>query len=376
MPLLALLACDRAEPPPPPFEQRPIDEAGMARAFPADRVKDRAGWAKDLRAAFELDGIPSTHGNACATIATIEQESGYAPDPAVPGIGGMIDGWIAEKQGEMKKVPGWAFEKGLRVLLDEKPPGEDRSFYERLRAAKTERDVDLAYRAFVAHQRARLPKPLRVAEEAAQLVGLDLDDLNPITTAGCMQVKVDHAEAHARRAHGLDRDDVRDALYTRAGCVHYGAERLLGWEAGYERPVHRFADYNAGVYASRNAAFQEQVAALAGTKLALDGDLLAYADGRPVPSKTMEAVLAVAPELGEARVRRDLGKEKTRAFEETETWATVRAAYAAKTGKDPAYARLPDVKLESPKLSGNRTTAWFAENVERRYRACLARLGA
>ncbi len=381
--LLALASCAGREAPAPelPFEERPIDAAGMARAFPSDRVKDRAGWASDLYGVLAAHDIPATNGNTCAVVATVEQESGYAPDPAVPGIGGMIDEWIAEKQTTMGKVPGWAFETGLRAVLDAKGPGQARSFYDRLKSSKTERDVDLVFREFVAFHRGRLPEPLRVAESAAQFVGLDLDDLNPITTAGCMQVKVDLAEDHARD-DGVDRALVRDALYTRTGCLHYGTVRLLAWEAAYDRPLYRFADYNAGYYASRNAAFQEQVAALDGAPLALDGDLLRYNDaGRPASeaSQTLTAVRAVVAKhglgLSDWKVERDLAKEKREAFEETETWERIRALYREKTGKEPAYARLPDVKLQSIKLAGSKTTAWFAQNVDRRYQACLARLG-
>jgi hypothetical protein len=43
---------------------------------------------------------------------------------------------------------------------------------------------------------------------------------------------------------------------------------LFGHQAEYTEALHRFADYNAGVYASRNAAIQAQVARLTGAKLA------------------------------------------------------------------------------------------------------------
>jgi hypothetical protein len=381
--LVLLLACSHLLPTPPPelpFEERPIDVAGITRAFPSDRVKDRKAWAEDLSSVFAAHEIPSTNGNTCAVVAALEQESGYAPDPAVPGIGTMIDAWIAEKQASMGKVPGWAFGQGLRAVLDTKAKGQTRSFYERLKTARSERDVDVTFREFVAFHRSKLPAPLRTAEEAAQFVGLDLDDLNPITTAGCLQVKVDFAEDHARE-HAIDRALVRDQLYTREGCLHYGVVRLLAWEAGYDQPIYRFADYNAGLFASRNAAFQEQVAALSGTKLALDGDLLRYNEaGRPAaePSQTLTAVVSVATanalDLTESRIRRDLGKEKKRAFEETDTWEAIRTLTEAKTKKEPAYARLPDVTLDSVKLQGKKTTAWFAQNVDRRYQTCLARL--
>lgn len=383
--LLLLAACsDPPAPPPPevPFADRTIDAAGMAKAFPSDRVKDRAGWAADLHAVLVKHEIATTNGNTCAAVATVEQESGYQTDPAVPGIGGMIDTWIEEKTATMNKVEGWAFASGLRAALNAKPDHQPTSFYDRLHAAKTERDVDTTYRELVAYYRGSLPKPLRAAESAARLVGFDLDDLNPISTVGCLQVRVDWAEDHAKD-DGLEPAGVRDDLYTRAGCLHYGVERLLGWDAGYDSPTYRFADYNSGLYASRNAAFQEAVEVVAGTTLALDGDLLRYNDhGKPAAeaSQTLQALMKWGADptvdLPEARLRRDLEKEKERTFEETKTWEAVRAAYQKKVGKEAPYARMPNVHLASMKLSGDKTTTWYATNVKKRYDSCLARLKA
>lgn len=379
--LLLLLACsDPAPPPVLPFEQRPVASDRVYLAFPSDRIKDRKPWATDLEVVLKLDDIPITNGNLCSVVATIEQESGYQTDPAVPGIGEMVDVWIEEKQASMSKVPGWAMATGLKAVLDSRPSPTAASYSERLRAAKTEKDVDVTFQDFIAHYRSKLPEPLRTMESAAQIVGLDLDDLNPITTSGCMQVKVDLAEKHAR-THGTEVALVRDSLYTRQGCMHYGAERLLGWEAGYDSPTYRFADYNAGYFASRNAAFQEQVAALVGRSLALDGDLLRYnKNGNPASeaSQTLTAVLEILQKLpqpmAEARIRRELTREKESGLEQTEVWTTIRRLYKEKTGKEPAYARLPEVELDSIKLSGKKTTAWFAQNVKKRYDACITRM--
>lgn len=385
--LLLWLACTPSPPPAPPkkelpFEQREIDLAGMTRAFPSDRVKDRAGWATDTLAVLKKHDIPTTNLNACSVVAVVEQESGYDPNPAVPGIGDMIDTWIAEKQAEMGKLQGIILDAGLHAGLSRTPPGQRQSFYDRLKASKTERDVDVVYREFVEYQRSRLPKPLQRVEAAASTVGFSLDDYNPVTTAGCMQVKVDQAEAHAL-ADGLDPKAVRDSMYTREGCLHYGIVRLLDWETDYDKSIYRFADFNAGLYASRNAAFQEQIAAITGAKLALDGDLLRYErGGRPSadPSQTLSALLSLIPSgaltLTERRIRTDLEQEKRQGLEQTETWAAVRALYEQKTGKKPAYARVPDVALDSIKLKGDKSTSWFATNVTRRYDACITRLKA
>lgn len=375
--LLLLFACTADDPPPPepPFESRLLDLGAMTRAFPSKQVADRKGWASDLRGVFDQHGIAPTVANTCSTVAVLAQESGFVPNPAVPGIGGMVDTWVADKQASMGKVEGWAFGTGLQAVLDTRPPGAKLSYSERLRAARTERDVDLVFREVVESYRQKLPKPLRVAESAVAMVGFDLDSLNPITTAGCMQVKVGYAEDHAR-GEGLDAG-VRDQLYTREGCLHYGVVRLM--EVEEPKPIYRFADYNAGPYSSRNAAFQEVLARLSGQALALDGDLLRYdKDGSPAstPSQTLTAALSLADllVLSPGRVRKDLSREKEASFAQTETYTKVRELYLARFGAPPPDARLPDVHLESIKLKGDKTTAWFAESVNRRYQACVSGL--
>jgi hypothetical protein len=292
-----------------------------------------------------------TAERVCAVIAVIEQESGYQADPAVPNLPRIVMTALEDRLSPL----GPLAKPTLHAILDD----HVRASIETLR---TERDLDRLFRETIS---ARLPAVAR------SLAGIDA--LNPVTTAGAMQVQV----AFARELSGkMDDADTRELLYTRAGGVRFGTARLLGYGASYDDVIYRFADYNAGAYASRNAAFQEQLAQLVGTRLALDGDLLDYHDG--VESQTLKAALAFGTvhELSARRVRRDLEKEKSLDFERTELWHAVRDAWQRMTGKAAPYARVPDVTLTSPKMSRTRTTAWFAESVKRRYVACRQRQGA
>jgi hypothetical protein len=81
-----------------------------------------------------------------------------------------------------------------------------------------------------------------------------------------------------------------------------------------------------------------------------------------------------APELGDARLRRDALQEKRIEFEQTETWRTFKRSYERATGKAPLYAVMPQVTITSPKMSKDRSTGWYAKNVNQRYTSCLKRL--
>jgi len=47
----------------------------------------------------------------------------------------------------------------------------------------------------------------------------------------------------------------------------------------------------------------------------------------------------------------------------------------AGSGKPMPRATLPDIQLNSPKITRKLTTAWFAERVNERYLRCLKRVG-
>jgi hypothetical protein len=191
-----------------------------------------------------------------------------------------------------------------------------------------------------------------------------------------MQVKVSFAKQLGAR-EGQRDEDVREMLYTRGGGVRFGTARLLGYTARYTDITHRFADYNAGVYASRNAQLQTMLSALTGAALVPDGDLLAWdddGDPKDTETNTLRALLAFgrAHGLSEGTVRSDAQKEKTAALEDTDTYRALHDAWRKEHGAAAPYARIPDVALRSPKLAKPRTTAWFAQSVKKRYDTCRA----
>lgn len=347
----------------------------IAALLPA-RARDRLAWAEAIVNGLAANELPVDVPSSCAVIAVIDQESGFEVDPAVPGLAAVAKARVDHFKAKL----GPLGDPVVARLLSGRAPQDARSFQRRLDTVRTERDVDVLFRDLLAYYETNHPILFTTAAWAGKLNDRELADLNPVTTAGSMQVSVHFAEEWARSHGGASQvAGVRDALYTRVGGVYYGTARLLGHPDHYDRPIFRFADYNAGIYSSRNAAIQAELVRLTGQPLALDGDLLSYAkDGTPndAMSATERAFLVFAqrhaPSLSPADVRHDLLTEKTLAFEDTTTYRALVAA-ARRTGKLPDDAILPQVAITSPKFAGTRSTAWFARSVERRYQACTER---
>lgn len=370
----AQLGCAHAPESPAAPPPRTVTVAETARALP-DKVKDRDGWADDILVAIRIAGKEPTAERACAVIAVIGQESGFVPDPAVSELPRIVRVGLVEKLAPL----GPLAEPALAAILEGNAPGSSETFGARIDRLKTERDLDRLFRDIAAAYRAQAPGTFAVASALSLLLGKgSFEDLNPVTTAGSMQVKVSFARALGDN-EGMDDDALRELLYTRGGGVRFGTARLIGYPASYEDVGYRFADYNAGVYASRNAAFQSALADLTGHTLVPDGDLLAWdqdGDAKSVETQSLRALRAFGKAHGllQWTIDGDAKKEKSASFEDTKTWRAVREAWQAKHGAPPRYARIPEVALSSPKLKKPRTTAWFASSVKARYQACRVRL--
>lgn len=336
-----------------------------------DDIVDPDGWATDVAQALRVARRPATKDHVCQVLAIIEQESGYQADPVVPGLGRVVAGELDRMFASL----GPAARPVRSALLDQVGPGGSQTFEARLTRVQTEADADRLYREIVAHHQQAHPGVARLIDLVAPNL---VERHNPITTAGSMQVSVGWEIERAAR-QGLGPEAARERLYTRAGGVEAGTVRLFATD-DYTDPSHRFADFNAGPYASRNAAFQARLYTLTGIELVYDGDILLYNDkGRPraQDSNTLAAMLAFAaqraPELTEKQVRADARTEKTAAFAQTDTYRAVSRAFREQVGREPAHAIIPRVTLSSPKFSRELTTRWFADNARRRYDACMAR---
>ncbi|MGE0798902.1 MAG: DUF1615 domain-containing protein [Lautropia sp.] len=335
--------------------------AQLARLLPP-KTADAAGWAADIQTSFSLLGIAPTAEALCATIAVIEQESSFRSDPSVPNLGEIAWKEI-DARAERIGVPSFVVRTALRV---ESPDG--RSYGERIDAARTERELSEIFDDLIG-----------MVPLGKRLFG----SWNPVRTGGPMQVGIAFAERHAaaRRYPFADARSIRQEVFTRRGGLYFGIAHLLDYPASYERSLYRFADFNAGRYASRNAAFQNAVAIAAGVPLALDGDLLLEGADLAFPGETERATRRLGARLGltDAEIRRDLARGTSIDFEQTTTWRGVLAladAVPPRSGAAPQpvpRAVLPRIKLQGPKITRDLTTAWFAERVDGRRRTCLAR---
>ena len=341
-----------------PRPQLPASDArALIAAHVPPSVPDREGWAADIYTLMAVLGIPVTPENVCAIAAVTEQESGFRVDPVIPNLPAIARAEL-ERRREKAGIPKLVLDAALGLRSS-----NGRTYRERLDRAKTERELSDIYEDLIG----RVP-----------LGRTFLESRNPVRTGGPMQVSVAFARAQSEEKPYPYAvvESIRDEVFTRRGGLYFGIAHLLDYPAGYDRYVYRFADFNAGRYASRNAALQAALALLTGRALALDGDLVPGEkprEGRP--GATESAALALAPELSmsPSEIRSALALEGRPELAATAFYRKVFALADARNGKPLPRAVIPEIELDTPKTPRKLTTRWFAERVVARHRRCLAR---
>lgn len=350
---LALAGCGTQRPQEPPERAAEVVRAEIVRLIPAN-VADRNGWAADIYTAFTAQEISTSTENLCAVLAVTEQESTFQADPPVAGLAKIARAEI-DRRASSLHVPGFLVSAALRI---DSPNGK--TYSQRLAAVRTEKQLSAIFDDFIS-----------MVPMGRQLFG----GLNPVHTGGPMQVSIDFAQAHARGYPYAVDGSIRQEVFSRRGGMYFGTAHLLGYPVNYPQPLYRFADFNAGWYASRNAAFQSAVSRLTGSKLSLDGDLLL--PNSPMAGQTERAVRTLGKrlEMSDGDIRRALNHGDSLDFEDTDLYQRVFALADAKAGKPLPRAVLPGITLESPKITRTLTTAWFAQRVDERWKRCMARAG-
>ncbi|MGH8383432.1 DUF1615 domain-containing protein [Pseudomonas sp.] len=347
--LLTAQGCvtQREEPEADPAKVR----AQILRLLPA-ATKDREGWARDIQTAFTTQKISPSRSNLCAVLAVTEQESTFQSDPQVPGLGRIARQEIDRRAASLH-IPQLLVNGALHTRS---PNG--RTYSERLDAVRSEKQLSAIFDDLIGS----LPLGRTL-----------LGDLNPVRTGGPMQVSIAFAERNARDYPYRHAGTIRQEVFSRRGGMYFGIAHLLGYPSHYERQVYRFADFNAGWYASRNAAFQSALSRASGVKLALDGDLIA--PGAILPGTTEKAARRLGEQLGlrNPSIRDQLEKGDNLDFEQTRLYSGVYALAEGKAGKQLPRAQLPGIELKSPKITRKLTTAWFANRVDERYQRCMKR---
>jgi Protein of unknown function (DUF1615) len=349
---ILLGACDQSEPEPSPEETK----AFIVRLLPT-KLADRKAWAADIYTAFHAQKIRPLPANLCATLAVIEQESSYQANPAVPGLAKISRAEIDRRAAD-HHIPLFV----VRMALQVKSPNGD-TYEQRLAKVKTELDLD------------------QIFEEMVQSVPMGktlLGDANPVHTAGPMQVSIAFAERYAKARpypYG-DIPNIRQEVFTRRGGLYFGIAHLLDYKTSYPSLKYRFADYNAGFYASRNAAFQQAISKASGIPLDFDGDVISYQKRRKQLGATETAALSLANQLAMSKeqIQHDLRQSQSFGFESTQLYEKVFALAEQKTGKSLAHAIMPKIRLDSPKITRKLTTEWFATRVDERYHRCMTKV--
>ncbi len=337
----------------PCFTRREMTRARRA-LFRGRRGRGQERWLRALnRAFFEIKADCKDTHLLLLVLSLIQQESGVRVDPPLENRN--LEKLLGFKLERLRKRSALAARllgaSGIEEALKAKLRRDNRRVKLRTEGdlvRYVEDDVKVWFKDYL-NKNYSVPGPL--AGLAAE-IGIT----SPVTTIGPMQINADKAyrNARARKDGVASRSKMRALLLDKKTALARGLKEgvYLVWKsyrfyrAGLprERAVYFAAvDYNSGEYSSRNAAFQERVAAVSGRRLLLDGDLLIYHNGQAqdLISNTEEAVKKILPRLKRAVIRKALLLEKDSAFSKTRIAKLVCRRYRSKAGGICRLARLP-----------------------------------
>lgn len=351
--LLGSLVGCASSPSPTPPSVRPDQAREIIGAALPGAVHDRAGWADDIYAAFTLQSIDPTRENICATVAVIEQESNFQVDPVIPGLAAIAWREI-DSRAERVGIPPLIVHAALQI---HSPTGM--TYSQRIDGAKTERDLSDIFEDFISE----VPMGRTLFAEH-----------NPVRTRGPMQVNVAFAEqyAAARPYPYPVKVSIPDEVFSRRGSLYFGVAHLLAYDPPYDQYLYRFADYNAGQFASRNAAFQLALGRVSGLHVLADGALLPHESEKTTGETELAArAVEVRLDLNDATIHDALAQANKSSFGHTALYQRV-FALADKMRASPApRAAVPRIVLHGPKLSRDLSTDWYARRVNERFARCL-----
>ncbi|AUB75754.1 hypothetical protein B195_013225 [Pseudomonas sp. Lz4W] len=328
--------------------------ARVVQLLPAS-IADRQGWATDIQAAFAAQGLAASDENLCSVLAVAEQESNFQADPPVPGLAKIARTEINRRASKLH-IPEFVVRSALNISS-----ANGKTYNQRLDAARTEGQLSAIFDDFIG-----------MVPLGKSLFG----NLNPVHTGGPMQVSIAFAQKQARDYPYPVAGSIRQEVFTRRGGMYFGIAHLLGYPVDYTQSLYRFADFNAGWYASRNAAFQNAVSQLSGIPLALDGDLTVPGSYALGSTERAARALGKQLDLSDNAIRNQLLKGDRIEFDQTDLYRKVFAMADRQQGKPLPRAVLPGITLQSPKITRTLTTAWFAKRVDERRQRCMNRASA
>jgi len=297
-------------------------------------------WEEGLEFAFKANDFEKTPENFALVLAVIEKESSFYENPDLD-MKGTCEKAIHDYVTNPEEA-SWGRWKACSKYWDEAI------------AIKTEKDyVDSVF------QKGNLLS--NTADFVWSFFGSDKFATAKLTSAGPMQVNIETAlKLSEEDNERISEEEMYGYLFTIPGGLYYGVKNLKPILETYplEEDLNNiefvFADYNSGLYKSRNAAFQNRINFILGRKELQEDGVLGIKTAR-------ELNKILGREIPLSSNGRIAGSD-IKSFEESSIYKRISTEYKKKAGQDIIYAIVPDITTESIKYDIPLTVTNYVKN--------------